>query len=140
ARAPCAIRAGRLRLGFAIGAPETLAGGRGLRELLGPWAVSGPALAVGARALRDQGWATATRDRLARDAARLDTVLQRASARIVGGTSLFRLYEVKDAEAWQDRLAQRRILVRTFPYSRHWVRLGLPGSDDHWARIEGAVA
>lgn len=130
-----------LRLGFAIAAPETLAGpkgGAGMGDMLGPWAVSGPALTVGATALEDHGWAEDTRRRLAQDAVRLDALMRNAGASVVGGTDLFRLYDVNDAAAWQDRLARHRIWSRVFPYSRRWLRLGLPAPDG-WPRLEAAL-
>ncbi len=126
-----------LRLGFAILAPGALA--EGLRESLGPWPVSGPALAIGAAALRDAPWAEATRARLARDAARLDALMLSKGAALAGGTPLFRLYAVEDARAWASRLAQARVLARVFPYSATWLRLGLP-APQAWARLEGALA
>jgi cobalamin biosynthesis protein CobC len=125
-----------VRLGFAILVPGPLADR--LREALGPWAVSGPALAIGAAALADQAWAKATRDRLARDAARLDALVSARGARIVGGTTLFRLYDVDDAQAWHDRLARGHVLSRIFPYSATWLRLGLP-APERWDRIKAAL-
>ena len=123
-----------LRLGFAIGAPGDMAR---LRDLLGPWPASGPALEIGARALEDRAWAEATRVRLAGDAARLDALMAGEGA-LVGGTDLFRLYEVEDAAAFQARLAERHIWSRIFPYSTTWVRLGLP-APDQWARLEAVL-
>lgn len=132
-----------VRLGFAIGRPETFAPSRtraGLQDLLGPWSVCGPALEIGARALADFHWADATRVRLGRDAARLDDLMLRAGAEIVGGTTLFRTYALQGgAAAWQKRLAAHRIWSRIFPYSSTWVRLGLPGSEEDWARLEAAL-
>ena len=125
-----------LRLGFAIGDPGLL--GR-LAEALGPWPVSGPALAIGAEALADRAWAERTRARLARDARRLDAVLARHGAEPAGGTDLFRLVRVADAGAFRDRLAAHRVLVRTFPWSDRLVRLGLP-APGAWARLEAALA
>jgi cobalamin biosynthetic protein CobC len=124
-----------LRLGFAIG-PVTLIAR--LAELLGPWPVSGPALRIGAAALADEHWADATRIRLDRDAARLDKMVRQRGARLAGGTALFRLYEVADAVAWQDRLARAHVWSRVFPYSRTWLRLGLPPREG-WARVEAAL-
>ncbi|MFD1911499.1 threonine-phosphate decarboxylase [Halodurantibacterium flavum] len=121
-----------LRLGFAIGDPALIAR---LAGMLGPWPVSGPALAIGAAALTDEGWARETRARLARDAARLDALI---GAPVVGGTTLFRLYAVDDAAAWQARLARHRIWSRIFPYSRTWLRLGLPDGPG-WDRLEKAL-
>lgn len=127
-----------LRLGFAIAHPDTFApGGAALSDILGPWAVSGPALEIGARALEDTTWAEATRARLSEDAARLDKLMAPHGA-AVGGTSLFRLYEVADAAAMQDRLGRNHILSRIFPYSDTWVRLGLPAPNG-WARLERAL-
>jgi len=107
--------------------------------MIGPWAVSGPTLAIATAALSDDAWATATRSRLTTDAQRLDTLMSQAGARPLGGTSLFRLYDTPDAAAWQDRLARHRILSRIFPYSGRWLRLGLPDGDG-WTRLQEALA
>jgi cobalamin biosynthetic protein CobC len=121
-----------LRLGFAIGEPALI---RRLSAMLGPWPVSGPALEIGAQALEDHTWAEATRTRLAQDAARLDALIK---APIAGGTTLFRLYDVGEAQAAQDRLARAHIWSRIFPYSTRWLRLGLPGSPAAWDRLATA--
>lgn len=125
-----------LRLGFAIGDPALVAR---LSGMLGPWPVSGPALAIGAAALADAGWTGDTRRRLARDAALLDALLRARGAVPLGGTDLFRLYDTPDAGVWQDRLAARRIWTRVFPCSTRWLRLGLPGTPAAWARLEAAL-
>jgi len=123
-----------LRLGFAIGDPALVAR---LAEMLGPWPVSGPALAIGAAALADTAWAETTRSRLAADAARLDALMGGAGAQVLGGTTLFRLYEVEDAARWQRRLARRHVWSRIFPYNRRWLRLGLP-APERWGQLEAA--
>ncbi|MEM7318828.1 MAG: aminotransferase class I/II-fold pyridoxal phosphate-dependent enzyme, partial [Pseudomonadota bacterium] len=124
-----------LRLGFAIADPGTIAH---LRELTGPWAVSGPALRIGTTALNDPAWADATRRRLTDDADRLDSLMLGGGAALAGGTSLFRLYHVEDAKTWHDRLARSRIWTRIFPYSNTYLRLGLPPSSG-WDRMENAL-
>jgi cobalamin biosynthetic protein CobC len=126
-----------VRLGFAIGAPQTL---HPMRDAMGPWAVSGPAQTIATRALNDTGWATATRARLATDADRMDQIMRRAGHAVIGGTTLFRLYDTPDAPQMQDHLGQHHILCRIFPYSKTWVRLGLPGTDAEWDRLEQALA
>lgn len=125
-----------VRLGFVLAGPETRAG---LEARAGLWAVSGPALAIGARALADRDWAAATRARLARDAVRLDALAAEAGWRLVGGTGLFRLYDTPDAQAAQERLARAGIWSRVFPYSRTWLRLGLPGPRAEWDRLAAAL-
>lgn len=124
-----------LRLGFAIGDPDIIAK---LATQLGPWQVSGPALDIGARALADTDWASNARSRLATDAIRLDALMTHAGAQALGGTDLFRLYRTNNAQDWQDRLAQNQIWSRIFPYSDHWLRLGLPAPSD-WDRLEAAL-
>lgn len=123
---------GGLRLGFAIGDRSIL---DALAEAMGPWPISGPALAIGAAALADTYWACRTRDTLATEARRLDALMTARGATPVGGTALFRLYDVEDAALWQERLARHRILGRTFPYSRRWLRLGLP-APARWPQLE----
>lgn len=124
-----------LRLGFAIGDPVIIAE---LRDLLGPWQVSGPALAIGAEALSDPAWADETRTRLAHDATRMDRLVTHTGAALIGGTSLFRLYQVDDAKALQTKLAKGHVWSRTFPYAPDWLRLGLP-APDRWAQLEAAL-
>ncbi len=124
-----------LRLGFAIARPQVI---ERLNDLSGPWAVSGPALRVGEMALRDTEWAQRTRQRLSAEAERLDQLMTGRGARLCGGTSLFRLYQLENAAAWHDRLARARILTRIFPYSDHLIRLGLP-PEHGWDRLEAAL-
>jgi cobalamin biosynthetic protein CobC len=124
-----------LRLGFAIGDPALISQ---LSDLQGPWAVSGPALKTGIKALSDPAWAAETRKRLAEDAKRLDAMVLPKGADLAGGTDLFRLYHVDDAAAWQDRLARAHLWSRIFPYSSNYLRLGLP-PDHGWERLEAAL-
>lgn len=124
-----------LRLGFAI-AGEAHA--RGVRELAGPWAVSGPALVAGQAALADRDWQDATRARLSNAAARMDALALRAGWRVVGGTSLFRTYHTPNAITAQAQLARGHIWSRIFPYSDHWLRLGLPAAKG-WDQLEQAI-
>lgn len=128
-----------LRLGFAIATPATLTGPTGsLTEMLGPWPISGPALAIGAAALADAGWAAATRARLTGDASRLDAMMTGKGATLAGGTAMFRLYAVDDAAGWQARLARGHVWSRIFDYSRTWLRLGLPPAD-RWDQLRAAL-
>ena len=126
-----------LRLGFAFGAPSLIAG---LQAMAGPWPVSGPAIQIGSAALSDDAWAEMMRRQLIRDAARADALALRAGWELAGGTPLFRLYHAADAALAQDHLARHRIWSRIFPYSPHWLRLGLPGSEQEWARLDEALA
>jgi len=126
-----------LRLGFAIGNAADIAT---LATMAGPWPVSGAAIAVGRRALRDDAWAEATSARLALDSARLDAMAEAQGWRLVGGASLFRLYETPDALSAQEKLARGQIWSRIFTQQPTWLRLGLPGGESEWARLGKILA
>jgi cobalamin biosynthesis protein CobC len=126
-----------IRLGFALAAPAMAAR---LGAALGPWAVSGPALAVGAKALADATWRDRTRRRLEQRAKRLDAILAGLGLDIVGGTSLFRLARTPEAGALFHHLGRAGILVRAFPDNPSWLRFGLPANKREWQRLDRAVA
>jgi cobalamin biosynthetic protein CobC len=125
-----------LRLGFALAAPELA---EPIRALLGPWATSGPAVAIGEIALADTAWADAARLSLFKSAERLDALLTNAQLAIVGGTSLFRLARTEDASELFDRLGRAGVLVRRFADHPTWLRFGLPGSERDWQRLSDAL-
>lgn len=125
-----------LRLGFALGAEAHL---DRMAAAAGPWAVSGPALEIGAAALADARWRHETTARLTGEAGRLDRMAEQAGWTALGGTALFRLYDTPDAAAAQARLARAHIWSRVFPYSARWLRLGLPGGAAEWDRLAAAL-
>ncbi|GAB3121425.1 threonine-phosphate decarboxylase CobD [Novispirillum itersonii] len=114
-----------VRLGVALGAAPVIAA---LSDLIGPWAVSGPALRCAAVAYADDGWAAVMRQRLATLAARLDAVVLGSDPgfRLVGGTTLFRLYAHPQAQAVYEGLGRQGILVRRFDSRPDQLRFGLP--------------
>ena len=124
-----------LRLGFAIGDPQLIAQ---LKDMLGPWPVSGVAQVVGRAALEDMRWANSTRQRMTVDVARLDATIQMKGAELIGGTALFRLFQVDNALKWQDKLARGKVWSRVFPYEETWLRIGLPPAD-RWGQLEAAL-
>jgi len=113
-----------LRLGFAIAAPPVA---DAIRSALGPWAVSGPALAAGAAALADTGWARRMRRTLAAERSILDGHLAGAGLAVTGGTDLFRLVQSPQAASLHAALAREGVWTRRFPERPHWLRIGLPG-------------
>jgi cobalamin biosynthesis protein CobC len=126
-----------LRLGFALADPAIAAR---LRAGLGPWAVAGPAIAIGEAALSDRSWAAATRARLAQAATRLDQVLAAAGLEVTGGTLLFRLVRSEAAPALFHHLGRAGIMVRRFADQATWLRFGLPASEPDWQRLTAAMA
>jgi cobalamin biosynthesis protein CobC len=124
-----------LRLGFALAAPPLAVR---LAAALGPWAVSGPAIAIGVAALADRSWIAATRTRLVDEARRLDAVLATAGIDIIGGTPLFRLARRKGNLF--GHLGYAGIWVRRFVDAPDWLRIGLPADEPAWERLAKALA
>lgn len=125
-----------LRLGFAVAAPAIV---QQIERAQGPWAVSGPALEIGRRALDDNAWIAATRQRLSAAATALDRDLAAAGFEAVGGTSLFRLVDHPDAARRFEALARAGVLVRRFDDAPSRLRFGLPGDEAQVTRLRQAL-
>ena len=125
-----------LRLGFALAGPRTAAR---LRAVLGPWAVSGPAIAIGMAALADTEWMKATRERIKQSAQRLDRLLGDAGLEVIGGTPLYRLAQTPRAPQLFEQLGRAGILARRFGHERNWLRFGLPRDEREWERLRAAL-
>ena len=125
-----------LRLGFALASGELAVS---LRRAVGPWAVSGPAIAIGREAFGDVAWLEATRLQLGAAAGRLDHLLAAHGATMVGGTPLFRLADVDDAWRLFGDLARAGILVRPFVERPRCLRFGLPREEAQWIRLGAAL-
>jgi len=126
-----------LRLGFAVA--EVVLASR-LRAELGPWAVSGPGLRIGKAALDDAPWLAEATIRLESDRRRLDAMLEAAGLTVLGGTPLFRLVRHSEAMKIVERLGRNGIHVRIFPREPQWLRFGLPGDKQAWARLSATLS
>ncbi|MBQ5950223.1 threonine-phosphate decarboxylase CobD [Massilia sp. ST3] len=124
-----------LRLGF-VAAHETLLDG--LADLLGPWAVSGPAQEIALRALRDMDWQRETQRQLAQSGERMRAMLQ-AHDIASAGTPLFHWWAEAEPEAFHEHLAHRGIWCRLFRDAARGIRLGLPPEEDGWRRLNQAL-
>ncbi len=125
-----------VRLGFALCPPGC---GARLAAAMGPWAVSGPAAAIGARALADAAWIDATRRELRAMAARMDALLTGAGLTVIGGTDLFRLTHFDEALPVYHALAKRGVLTRAFAARPGWLRFGLPADSAAFERFAEAL-
>jgi cobalamin biosynthetic protein CobC len=125
-----------LRLGFALAA---LPLARRLAAVIGPWPVSGLALAIGTKALSDKAWIECTRKHLAKAAMSLDVILAEAGLEITGGTDLFRLVRSEAAPVLFEHLGRAGIYARTFPDNRTWLRFGLPALASDRKRLKEAL-
>ena len=125
-----------VRLGFAVASRGIAAG---LESLLGPWAVSGPALAMGIEALADRSWQDETRLLLSATASRLDGLIAQAGLPVPAGTSLYRYLESEHAASLFAHCGRRGILLRAFEGRPRALRIGLPGAEEGWARLGRAL-
>jgi cobalamin biosynthetic protein CobC len=123
-----------LRLGFVLG-PDLVTAA--IRTALGPWAVSGPALQIGAAALRDTQWQAGMRADLQARARRFDQMMRDRDIHVLGGTALFRLAKIEDAAGFAAALRSQGIHVRVFEQRPNWMRFGLPADEaEFWRRFD----
>ena len=125
-----------LRLGFAL-TDSILA--RRLERRLGPWPLSGPALAIGAALLGDAALVERLRQDVRAQNARLLALLQDVGLAIEGGTALFTLVRLGKAGALFEALARRHILTRPFAERGDWLRFGNPAGEAEAARLAEAL-
>ncbi len=125
-----------LRLGFALTTPALATQ---LGQRLGTWAVSGPALAIGAALLGDDALVAETRAGILRQQRRLRTTLGAVGLPLVGGTGLFATVTHPDAHGLFAALCRRRILTRPFQTPADWLRFGNPEDGAEAARLETAL-
>ena len=111
-----------LRLGFVFAEPALA---KILSDRLGPWAVSGPALAIAAHAFSRLDLINELRTKLDKAHAMTRSALKMASVPIVGETALFFYCEMGDGAAVRDLLASHKLLVRAFDHSPSRIRIGL---------------
>lgn len=125
-----------LRLGF-VAAEERLL--TTLAEYLGPWSVSGPAQDIGSAALLDEAWQQAMQKQLRVAGERLQGLLATHGIES-SGTALFQWWAESEPEAFKQHMAGRGIWVRLFADKARGIRLGLPGSETGWERLQEAFA
>ena len=125
-----------VRLGFVLAEPGLLGA---LQRELGPWTVSGPARAAGKAVLADHTTQQLWRFRLQRDSQRLRSLLLEHGLNPEGGCALFQWLPYAQAAELHAALARRGILVRLFEQPVA-LRIGLPGSESDWQRLDAALA
>lgn len=126
-----------IRLGFVV-ADRPLA--QSLRNELGDWPVSGPAIEVARRAYADRDWHEQQRRRLHTASERLLALLRRHGLHDAGGTTQFRLVETANAAGLFDHLCAHGVLVRPFTERPAALRVGLPGTEQDWSRLTAALS
>jgi cobalamin biosynthesis protein CobC len=126
-----------VRLGFAAGSAQVT---EILTSMLGPWAVSGPALEIAAKAYGDTHAIAKMRIDLAHKRKAMDGLLTNAGLQILGGTDLFVLVRHFQAAHIQKSLCDHHILVRKFDYQADWLRFGFPKDEAGFQRLGMALS
>lgn len=123
------------RVGFLFAPPQLL---EKAAAAVGPWSISGPALAVATKALADGVFHNRAHMLLKTESARLRAILEKHGYEISGATDFFAWVRHPEARAIQETLARDGILIRAFddPPS---LRFGLAGSVEAWTRLEVAL-
>ncbi|MBI4985866.1 MAG: threonine-phosphate decarboxylase [Rhodocyclales bacterium] len=124
------------RVGFAVAAPAVLAP---LAELIGPWPIAHPARDAARAALADAAWQSAQRARLHAASDRLAQMLSAHGWGVTAGTALYRYLATPRAAEIFAALAGRGILIRRFD-APSGLRIGLPGTEAEWARLDAALS
>ena len=134
-----------VRLGFAIAAPALAAR---LGALLGPWAVSGPALAVGKESPSRHRLDRSGRVRLSESTNQTRRDSDRLNSPSSAALGLFRLVQIPPAQIPCSAISDTpEFLPRAFPDNPTWLRFGLPrgprgsGSDykPRWLHFQGTI-
>ncbi len=126
-----------VRLGFAAGHADDIAI---LNRHLGPWAVSGPALTIGAACLRDREMHVKTALSIRTNSTAQRAVFEQLGLTLIADTGLFHLINCPDASAVYEALAHHHILTRIFADQPNWLRLGLCKNDVERARLASALS
>lgn len=123
------------RAGFVCAAPDLL---QALRDLLGPWTLSGPTRHVVQAAFADGAWQAAASAKLHQRSTRLATLLRAHGLAPTAGTAFFQWCRDERAADLHDALARRGILVRLFEAPAS-LRFGLPLNDADYERLGRAL-
>ena len=125
-----------VRAGAVLSEPSII---ESLRQLLGPWSLSGPTRYVMAQALQDSAWHKQNCLRLQQDTQRLAHILQTAGLKSLGGTVLFQTVQTDTPLELAEQLAAQGILVRIFEQPG-MLRFGLAANEQQWQRLVVALA
>ena len=125
-----------VRLGFVSGPSGFI---KTVKEMLGPWPVSTLAAEIGIVALNDKVWISEMEKILVTESNALHEVCNSRNWELVGRTSLFHTYATSSCLEVEKQFAAHGIWVRTFDYSKTWVRLGIPTSENAWTKVKQAL-
>lgn len=124
-----------VRVGFLLAEPSLL---NRMADLLGPWAITGPARVVAQAALADHAWQEHNHARLLAESQQLADILRQAGLPPLNGCTLFQWLKLAHAEHLHVQLARQGVWTRHFP-AQQGLRIGLPPADG-WQKLAAALA
>ena len=110
-----------------------------MQNLLGPWCISGPAIEIGKKALRDDTWVHATRASLDELSKRQAAMMIEAGLECPGVNPLFIFAKHPKAKLIYRALAQQKILVRPFSKISDHLRFGLCKDESELLRLKSTL-
>jgi len=130
-----------MRLGCCVAGAEVACW---VRAAGGPFAVTGPSLRAAAWSLSDEGeaWTAGVVERVNREREALCSQLAELGAHPLDSDANFVLARVGDAPGVHEAFRARGIAVRAFPNRpglESWLRITLPGNDEHFKRLTNAL-
>ena len=125
-----------VRLGFVSGPSDFI---KTVKAILGPWPVSTLAAEIGIVALNDKVWISEMEKKLVTESNTLYEACSSKNWELIGKTSLFHTYATSSCLEVEKQFAAHGVWIRTFDYSKTWVRLGIPTSENEWTRVKRAL-
>ena len=125
-----------LRLGFAIAHPLLL---EKLKQHIGIWSVSGPALQIGARAFADANWINYAITALKLLSKKQAKMMENVGLKIEGENPLFIYASHPKANKVHELLAEKQILIRPFLSDVSKLRFGICANKEAMARLEKSL-
>lgn len=125
------------RIGFVFAHDEIL---HQIEQLQGPWAVSGPSMAVAKHVLTSNHIHQDLLKKITNRHIEMVSVLADTGIEIIGGTKLFMLIRHDKAVDLHEHLLTHKILTRKFDYHSKWLRLGLTRNQEEDDRLKDAIS
>ncbi|WP_162652559.1 threonine-phosphate decarboxylase [Lentilitoribacter sp. Alg239-R112] len=106
---------------------------------LGPWAVTGPALAIAEHIFTYPDIVNELNQKTLIRHKQMGEILKQSKLTIIGENKLFFLIEHSNAKALDVHLKEQKILTRIFNYNSSWMRIGLTPDQGEDIRLLNAL-
>ncbi|MBO6918350.1 MAG: threonine-phosphate decarboxylase [Rhizobiaceae bacterium] len=125
------------RIGFVFAQDNIL---HQIEQLQGPWAISGPSMAVAKHVLMSNHIHQDLLKKITTRHTDMLNMLKDTGVEIIGGTKLFMLVGHENAIDLHAYLLKHKILTRKFSYHSKWLRLGLTRDQEEDGRLRDAIS